>query len=135
MTPHRRRNFTKATKREALLRSAGICECHRVWQLKRPQGCGVALRSGHVYYEHIEQDALGGDNSLDNCAALTTTCWREKTDRIDLRVIARNNRQRDNAWGTRTLSWRPMPGTKRSGIRKPLNPWSRPVDRRTGRVL
>lgn len=132
---HRRREFSKDTKRQAFERSGGVCECHRVPSLKRPQGCGLVLRSGHFNYEHIDQDALGGSNDLSNCAVLSKTCWREKTARIDLPLIAKNNRQRDRDRGTRTLPWRPMVGTKRSGIRKPLHPWARPVDRRTGREM
>lgn len=130
---HRRAEFTKDTKRQAFARSRGICECHRVPSLNRAHGCGVALRSGHINFEHIEQDALGGGNDLSNCATLCRTCWKEKTAGIDLPLIAKNNRQRDNERSTRTLPWRPMVGTKRSGVRKPLHPWARPIDRRTGR--
>lgn len=137
---HRRNEFTKQTKRDAFERSRRggefpICECDRVPSLKRPHGCGVILRSGHFNYEHIEQDNLGGDNSLENCAVLSKTCWREKSFTVDIPLIAKNNRQRDRDRGAQTLPWRPMIGTKRSGVKKPLHPWARPIDRLTGREL
>lgn len=130
---HTRREFTKATKREAFTRSNGICECHRVRTLPTYRtGCGVRLSSGNVFYEHIEQDAIGGSNTIENCAALSKTCWKLKTATIDLPHIAKQNRQRDRERGTQTLSFRPLPGTKRSGIKLPLRPFSKPIDRTTG---
>jgi 5-methylcytosine-specific restriction enzyme A len=95
---HRRLEFTSATKRAAWDRANGVCECHRAYQLKRPSGCGqeLSIRNG-VYYEHIAQDAIAQDNSLENCAVLTKTCWREKTAMHDLPAIAKSNRVRDKA--------------------------------------
>lgn len=56
---HKRRDFSKATKRLAYERSQGICECHRVWQLPTYRtGCGVKLSPGNCFYEHIEPDPL-----------------------------------------------------------------------------
>jgi hypothetical protein len=136
----RRNEFSRQTKNAAFDRSkrggdVAICECDRVPALGRPAGCGAVLRSGNVFYEHIHQDALGGSSDLDNCAALSKTCWSEKTATIDLPVIAKANRRRDRDRGSMTLPWRPMVGTRRSGIRKPLHPHARPVDRRTGHEL
>lgn len=128
----RRREFSPDTKRAAYERSGEICECHRVPALRRPQGCGVRLRSGHFNYEHIQQNALGGDNDLENCAILVRTCWREKTDTVDLPLIAKNNRQRDRNRGIKPKVFRPLPGTVASGIKLPLRPRSFPIDRATG---
>jgi len=128
----RRHEFSPGTKREAYARSGGICECHRIPSLKRPGGCGVTLRDGHINYEHIDQDALGGDNGLDNCAVLARNCWREKTDTIDLPLIAKNNRVRDRARGIKPFQFRPMPGTRGSGIKIRMGR-GRPIDRATGR--
>src|SRR5579883_530341 len=97
-----RLNFTAETKRAALQRSSDLCECHRVPQLGRPEGCGVKLVAGLIRYEHIIQDAIRKDNSLDNAACLTKTCWLEKTCTIDIPVIAKSNRVRDHHWGTET---------------------------------
>lgn len=133
----RRREFSSDTKREAYERAmrggeVAICECYLVPSLRRPQGCGLVLRSGHFNYEHIDQDALGGGNDLSNCAVLSRNCWREKTDTVDLPLIAKNNRQRDRDRGIAPRVWRPMPGTKASGIKLRLRPYARPIDRTTG---
>jgi hypothetical protein len=50
----------------------------------------------------------------------------------DTPLFAKNNRQRQGYIGAKVSAYRPMPGTKRSGIRKPMRPYSDPVDRRTG---
>lgn len=85
----RREEFTAKTKEAAFERSGGICECHRIPGMV---ACGLPLKGQPTFYEHIIQCEIGGDNSLDNCAALTKTCWRSKTDKQDLPVIARAKR-------------------------------------------
>src|SRR4029077_15378497 len=118
-----RLEFTSPTKRAALDRSQGICECHRVPQLmalldNKPRG--VALPTGHIRFEHIVCDELRPDNSLDNAAALTTTCWRLKTDRYDLPVIAEAKRRFDRHHGIRPTPPEVLAGTFASGIKKTL---------------
>lgn len=92
-------DFGKDTKRAALERSGGICECHRVPQLMEilhDKPCGVPLGAGDTFYEHIIPKEFSGDNSLDNAAVLTRTCWRLKTDIYDLPAIADAKRQEDH---------------------------------------
>jgi hypothetical protein len=81
-------------RRDQARGSGGICECHRIPWLKRPDGCGVALVAGGIFYEHLTPDAIRRDNSIENCAVLSRTCWREKTARYDLPTIAKSNRTR-----------------------------------------
>lgn len=126
----RRLEFTAATKREALERSGGACECHRVPQLAVKCG-GLALGAGNTFFEHIICDAIGPDNSLDNCAVLTKTCWRAKTAGYDLPVIAKTKRQADRNSGIRPAASRPLPGSRRDPFKFPLAGGG-PVDRRTG---
>lgn len=99
-----RLEFTAPTKRDAYARSQGVCECYRVPWLNRPNGCGVKLGAGNTFYEHIIPDNIRPDNSLDNCACLSKTCWREKTDTYDLPSIAKSNRIQDRARGIRSAS-------------------------------
>jgi hypothetical protein len=96
-----RLEFTKQTKREAYDRSRGICECGLCPQLQRPGGCGRPLGIANTYYEHIVQDGIRQDNSLNNCAVLCKTCWQDKTALCDLPTIAKSNRVRDRARGIR----------------------------------
>jgi hypothetical protein len=112
---HRRRKFSTQTKRDAYDRSGGICECHRIPWLERPDGCGVKLVTGAIFYEHIKTDFHSSDNSLDNCAVLSRTCWREKTSEHDQPSIAKTKRLIDSARGIkkpRTITaWRKFDGT------------------------
>lgn len=116
---HTRRNFTKATQRAAHARSNGICECHRVWQLPTYKtGCGVKLSPGNIFYEHIEPDRLGGLNDLDNCAALSKTCWKIKTSGFDRPKIDKSKRQQDRARGIQTRGW--FPGGRDDRLKKTM---------------
>src|SRR5713226_8649036 len=114
---HHRREFSAQTKRDAFKRSGGICECHRIPWLKRPNGCDVKLVAGAIFYEHVKTDFHSGDSSLENCAVLTRTCWREKTSEHDLPSIAKTKRVADLAHGIKQHFHRPLPGSFRSGIK------------------
>lgn len=115
-----RLEFTSKTKRQAFARSNGLCECALIPWLNRPEGCGQRLTDG-VRYEHILPAELGGDNSLENAAALTIQCWKEKTAKYDLPTIAKSNRVRDRARGIRRRSSKPMLGSRAS-------PWKKRMD-------
>lgn len=117
----RRREFPTSVKRDALNRSGGLCECHRVPQLPTfGKGCGRPLGIGNTFFEHIVCDNLDGEPTLENCAALVKTCFRIKTDTYDLPVIAKVKRQRDKSFGIRgTL--RPLPGARSDIIKKKMD--------------
>lgn len=131
---HRRREFTAQTKRDAFDRSRGICECYRIPWLRRPKGCGVRLVAGAIFYEHIKTDFHSSDNSIDNCAVLFVTCWKEKTAQHDLPSIAKTKRVSDLAQGIRKEQINPLPGTIASGIKLHMNN-SPPTWRDSGRPL
>lgn len=118
MMRHRRNEFTNATKRAAHERSGGVCECHRVRQLPGyGEGCGVRLSEGNTFYEHIEQDYFTSDNSLDNCAVLSRTCWKTKTSTADLPAVAKSKRVRDRGRGIAKQVFKPMPFGRRDKIK------------------
>jgi hypothetical protein len=129
----RRREFPTSVKRAAWNRAAGTCECHRVPELmKLLKGipCGCKLGAGNTFYEHILQDGAGGAPILDNCAVLVRTCWRLKTDKLDRPVVADVKRLADRHRNIKAQSYRPLIGTKASGIA--LRFRGPPLDRRTG---
>jgi hypothetical protein len=132
-----RREFSSETKRQAVRRSGGICECHLLGKrgIARfsSDGCGVAIGVANTFFEHINTSWHSGDDSLDNCAALTRTCWKIKTATHDLPKIAKTKRLQNWRFGIKSDSGRPLPGTRRSGIKLSLNPRSAPIDRATGR--
>ena len=104
-----RLEFSKRIKLEAFQRSGGRCEV-----------CDARLVTGRIEYDHRKPAAFGGDNSLDNCVCACSGCHRLKTSTQDIPAIAKSNRQRVKHLGIRRYS-RPMPGTKRSGLKKKMN--------------
>lgn len=118
-----RSEFSRPVKRDAYARSAGICECHRIQGVPGfiPGGCGQPLGPANTFYEHIDPDGAGGKPTLENCAVLTKTCWRIKTDTFDQRIVAKTKRMGERAAGIGRRNRRPMMGSKASGWRKPMN--------------
>ncbi|WP_223566888.1 HNH endonuclease signature motif containing protein [Agrobacterium tumefaciens] len=93
-----RTEFTRKTKKEALQRSGLRCEAAGTrYGFEEGQRCNCSLSLG-VQYDHAVPDALGGDNSLQNCLAICVQCHRFKT-KNDVKQIAKSNRQRDKASG------------------------------------
>lgn len=120
-----RANFTKATQREAYARSGGVCECHMLAKAGIPgfqnEGCGRPLGIGNTFYEHVNPDAISKDNSIENCATLTKTCWRLKTATYDLPVIAKSDRVQDKARGI-SDPWRAaLPFSRRDALKRKIN--------------
>lgn len=136
MRLHRSRlEFTSPTKRAALERSCGICECGRVpylMQLYDNKPCGLPVGTGNTFYEHVNPDGLAPDNSLSNCATLTKTCWLAKSNGYDKPVVARAKRREDRHAGIRPIPYQPIPGTRASGVKLQLG-GGPPIDRETGR--
>lgn len=100
-----RREFTAKVKVAAYERSGGKCEA-----------CTAPLRVGHVHYDHVVPDALGGEPTLMNCAVLCTACHAVKTTRQDVPQIAKMKRQRSAHIGAGKPS------------RWPKSKWKRKVD-------
>ena len=105
-----RQEFSAKTRRTAFERAAGICECHRLVNVPGiiPGGCGAQLVLGLINFEHVICAELGGEPTLENCATLTRTCWRIKTDKYDLPTVAKTKRQHAKNVGTRVKRpWHP----------------------------
>ena len=104
----KRNEFNAKTKALAAQRAAGHCE-----------NCGrKLLHSGDFHYDHIipcALDELGGDNSLENCRVLCTSCHMAKTGSQDIPRIAKASRNRRRNQGIRKprkiLAWRKFDGT------------------------
>lgn len=94
-----RAEFSKKTKRQALERSQLKCEAiGAMYGLDNGVKCGVSLAFG-VEFDHIVLAANGGDNSLDNCAAVCIKCHRFKTQHHDVPMAAKTVRVQDKARG------------------------------------
>jgi 5-methylcytosine-specific restriction protein A len=90
-----RTEFSRQTKRGAYERSEGLCEG------LRPDGerCCANLKHKIHHFDHIIPDAIGGDNSLQNCQVLCVPCHDDKTRKIDMRIIAKAKRNYDKHRG------------------------------------
>jgi 5-methylcytosine-specific restriction endonuclease McrA len=114
-----RRDFSRRVKREALARSGGLCEAVGVWYGLEPnQRCRYPLNIG-VQFDHVTADALGGEPTLENCAATCPRCHIIKSSNIDTPKAAKTKRQSDKHLGIRSTS-RPIDGSKNSLWRKPF---------------
>ena len=105
-----RREFSAKVKQAAFERSGGYCE-----------SCTAPLSPGHIHYDHVIPDALGGDPTLDNCACICSACHGRKTSKSDVPRIAKMKRQRSQHIGAKSKSGPPLPGSRRSG-------WKRKMD-------
>lgn len=111
-----RKNFTKNTKLAAWSRAGGHCEVC---------GAKITAANGPTQYDHIVPDALGGDNSLENCQVLCKRpCHDLKTHKPidgDVPRIAKAQRGYEKRANVREKRGRPLPGTKASGFRKKMD--------------
>lgn len=116
-----RNEFKAKTKRAAWDRSGGFCEGEgEMYGLIAGVRCGRDLTLG-VHYDHDDPDANSRDNSLENCKALCPPCHLHKTSHRDRPLIAKTNHQQDKARGITKRGKRPMPGSRASGWKKPMN--------------
>lgn len=116
----RRREFPKAERRKMLARSGGRCEATGpLFGLPEGVRCDGDLAYG-LRFEHLQPDRAGGAPTAENGAAVCPRCWRWKTDNHDQRVAAKGRRVEEKRTGVRQTS-RPLPGSRRSGIRRRMN--------------
>jgi hypothetical protein len=106
-----RREFSKVTKREALKRSGGNCEAVGIWYgLDDGKRCGAILSYG-ITFDHVIADSHGGENTLENCAAICLGCHAIKTRKMDVPIAAKIKRQSDKHLGI-TKTKRKWPSRK-----------------------
>ena len=109
-----RNEFSKKTMREAYERSEGLCE----GLLPSGERCSVPVIH-KKHFDHIIPDALGGDNTLTNCAVLCVPCHGAKTQKIDVPMIAKAKRNFDKHRGIRKPSR--FPGSRDSKFKKKID--------------
>jgi 5-methylcytosine-specific restriction endonuclease McrA len=121
----RRYEFSKPTKREALKRSAGLCEAiGEVYGLMPGRRCNAPLSKG-VEFDHYPAPAVDpGSDTLANCVACCPTCHRHKTGAYDVPMQAKGKRVSDKHRGIKP--------SRGNGFRKapPQRSASRPIIRR-----
>jgi 5-methylcytosine-specific restriction protein A len=114
----KRVNFPVSVQTAAHDRANGHCE-----------GCGQPLGGRRGECDHIQPAGLGGPATLSNAQILCPPCHKAKTHGEDRPVMAKADMQKKKARGIKSQRGPPMPGTKRSGLRKRMNG---NVERRVG---
>jgi len=115
-----RHEFTKATKRDALTRSGGLCEASgEVYGLPAGKRCNAPLSYGVEFDHYPVQATEPGSDTLDNCVAVCRKCHKHKTRTFDTPVQAKIKRVRDKAAGIRNRST--FPGSRNSPIKRKLD--------------
>ncbi|MFB9952092.1 HNH endonuclease [Rhizobium puerariae] len=117
-----RTEFTRKTKQEALKRAGYRCEASGTrYGFNEGQRCNCDLSLG-VQFDHAVPDALGGDNSLENCMSVCVPCHGWKT-RNDVKQIAKSKRQRDKHTGVirpaSKIKSAPFPKSPKAAKRQP----------------
>lgn len=88
-----RKDFSKATKRDALKRSGKRCEAvGAAFGFEPGQRCNADLALG-VEFHHDHEAETGGDASLENCRAICIKCHRHVT-----KAFIRELRHSDRVW-------------------------------------
>ncbi|HEV7253826.1 MAG TPA: HNH endonuclease signature motif containing protein [Mesorhizobium sp.] len=105
-----RREFKVAVREAAWFRSGGTCEAEgEAYGLPAGIRCDSSLDRG-VEYDHILPDGLGGEPTLENCAAVCLPCHRWKTRQEDRPRMDKADRILAKRRKTAGRSYRKMQG-------------------------
>ena len=104
-----RTEFPQAVRKAAFARACkqdGIPKCEK---------CGGMIRAGHLVYEHLQPDGLGGPPTLENCGVYCDVCADRKTVEEDNPRMAKADRVLKRSYGLgkrrRTIPGRRFNGT------------------------
>jgi 5-methylcytosine-specific restriction protein A len=92
------------------LRFDGICQC----------GCGMKIRVGERDTDHKQALINGGENRESNLVPIIRAHHKKKTAE-DVAIKAKTARIRQKNLRIKTKKSRPIPGSRGSGIRIPMN--------------
>jgi 5-methylcytosine-specific restriction protein A len=112
-----RQEFDAKTKAAAMKRcmaggtKPGVPQC---------ETCGIEIR-GTPIFEHDIPDGLGGEPTLENCKVHCGLCADIKTHSEDNPRMAKADRVFKAHHGLKKRKGPPMPGSRASGWKKPMN--------------
>ncbi len=116
MRGEKRTEFPQAIKKAAFARS---CKPDGIPKCEAP-GCGKVIRAGHLIFEHVQPDGLGGEPTMANIAVYCDVCADRKTFEEDNPRMAKADRVLKTTFGMKRKG-RPMPGSKASGFKKKMS--------------
>lgn len=117
-----RTEFPQSVRKAAFRRCCKECRVEGIENrpgVPQCEGCGNELRSGGVYYEHMDPDGLGGDNTLENCQVRCANCKKAK-DKVDNARMTKADNVAKASYGLKRKK-KPFPGSRASG-------WKRKID-------
>jgi len=112
----KRTEFPQAIRKAAFARS---CKPDGIPKCEAP-GCGKVIRAGHLIFEHVQPDGLGGEPTLENCKCYCDVCATRKTFDEDNPRMAKADRVLKATFGMKRKS-RPIPGSKASGFKRKMS--------------
>ena len=112
----KRTEFPQSVRKAAFARA---CKPDGIPKCEAP-GCGKVIRAGHLIFEHVQPDGLGGEPTIDNCKCYCDVCADKKTVEEDNPRMAKADRVLKVTFGMKRKS-RPMPGSKASGFKKKIS--------------
>jgi len=105
-------------KRRTPKQRIAICEAHG-W-ICHLTGIKIDPVRDKWEIEHVIPLAGGGEDVDENCAPVLAWAHKEKTVQ-DVKRIAKGKRVRQKHLGAKKTSSRPIPGSRRSGVRKRMD--------------
>lgn len=111
-----RTEFPQSIRKAAFARS---CKPDGQPKCEAP-GCGRMIRAGHLRFEHVQPDGLGGEPTIENCKVYCDVCADRKTFTEDNPRMAKADRVLKATFGMKRRG-RPMPGSRASGIKRKMN--------------
>jgi hypothetical protein len=127
---HERAEFPLSVRKKAFQRCCLGCRVEGVENVPgvpQCEGCGNILRPGGIFYEHMDPDGLGGDNTFENCQVRCTVCKKGK-DKVDNRIMAKADRVLKASFGLKpkrqkinSRGFGKAPGQRRAS--SPVNKW------------
>jgi 5-methylcytosine-specific restriction endonuclease McrA len=109
-----RTEFPQAIRKAAFARSCmpdGVPKCEA-------PGCGRVIRAGHLIFEHVQPDGLGGEPTMANIAVYCDVCADKKTREDDNPRMAKADRVLKRAYGLGKKR-RTIPGRRFNGEPRP----------------
>jgi hypothetical protein len=84
----KRTEFPQSVRKAAFARA---CKPDGIPKCEAP-GCGKVIRAGHLIFEHVQPDGLGGEPTIDNCKCYCDVCADKKTVEEDNPRMAKADR-------------------------------------------
>ena len=128
-----RTEFSQKVRKAAFRRCCKECRVEGVANIPgvpQCEGCGNELRSGGIFYEHMDPDGLGGEPTLENCQVRCTNCKKTK-DKVDNKIMAKADAVLKASYGLKPAKRSKLQG---GGFRKaaPQRKASSPVQKWKG---